>query len=77
MEKVPGVLVPPVKFVGGGKDIYNPNIIVSSICMFGYANDKAISFSLLNGHLVEWRFNYKEQCDLAMQGIYDQLGVIE
>jgi len=78
MSKAPGVLVPPVECViADNQYVYNPRIVISSICMFGYVGSDCISFALLGGHCASWFFDTQVECCRAMQSIYDQLGVIE
>lgn len=78
-----GVLIPPVRVTtilmldDTKEDHYNPTITINSICMFGESGQQSINFALLGGHSALWCFPSKRQRDLAIQGIYDQLGVIE
>lgn len=74
-----GVLVPPVKVVVNKYNFaqQNATVIINSICMFSPYEDNKIDFALLGGHSCSWIFNNTDERDSAMQGIYDQLGVIE
>lgn len=74
MSKAPRVLIPPFDTLN---TFNNPVVMIHHICMFNYAGEASINFALLNGGLVTWQFESEFDCNEAMQGIYDQLGVIE